>query len=124
MDFQYDSTRNPPAPFIELSVSDLRGLQQTKISFQLDTGSDFSALPAEVGLLQLPTVDRVTEGAFKPDPRVERRYAAYLEMPGGFSVLTKFLAWDEQYGLAGLDVPNQLRIILDGPRLQLTLEEP
>ncbi len=125
MQFQYNLAVDPPAPFIELTIGDLRGLQQLSLSFQVDTGSDFSALPAsEVTLLQLPFLDMVDVISFKSESKGERRYGAYLERPGREAILAKFLAWDEPYGLAGLDVLNLFRMTLDGPQLQLTLEEP
>lgn len=122
----YDHTFQPPAPIIELMISTPGNSSTLMIRFLIDSGADVSVLPEDtVTELRLRRVDVLHVAGFGLEITQRWLYSAVLQVPGVATArLARFLSWDDQYGIAGRDLLNLFRIILDGPRLQLTLEEP
>ena len=115
----YDTTLNPPAPFLPVRVSNLTDiLEPQSVAAKIDTGSDVTGIPARlVGQLSLMPVDEILVEGYDGRQATIACYDVNLRIDhlsvAGLSVIT--IA--EDYVLLGRDVLNRLRMLLDGPAL-------
>ena len=122
MVFNYDSRINPPAPFLDVQVSDTVDSRQSTVSAMIDTGSDVSFIPMDLAdeldlqFLRVGVFDGIGgEGIARPMFRV---FLTVLDSePRKYEVA----GWHEDFALLGRDVLNRYHIILDGPNLTLTI---
>ena len=123
--YPYDHSFDPSAPVIEMTVRSPNAAATRLVQALLDTGADQTVIPEdtarELGLVRL---DEVNVFGVSPDPVLARVYWVSARLVELSDLDIEVLSWPYQYALVGRDLLNRLRLILDGPQLQLTLEEP
>lgn len=120
----YDDSFSPPAPVVEIAVihPDSRGTE--RIRFMLDSGAYMTVVPdSTVTRLGLERVGVAGVTGFGSATRAWI-YSTLLQVPTRTTPqLCQVLSWGRAYGLVGRDLLNRWHVVLDGPRLQLTVEE-
>ena len=124
----YDSALfTPPAPLAQVTLRNPEsGATQTDVPMLLDTGADVSLIPqASVSLLALATAT---------DTRYElvgfdgsRSYAPVVRLELIFLERTfrgQFLLTDQDWGIIGRNILNEVPLLFDGPRLRWELPTP
>ena len=121
MKFEYNTSNEPPAPYLSIVVSNpLVPTDQQTIQAKLDTGADITALPTwlieKLGLIQAYWLKIEGYGRLIP------AYKGMVEI-----LLTplylEIIPYDEEYALLGRDALNTLRLLLDGPSQTLEVLE-
>ncbi len=125
MEFSYDGSVDPPAPVVELAVSAFDGSVSLTARVLIDSGADISVLPETlVRALDLRRVGFAEVAGYGAEAVTRFVYSAQVRLPGSSADrLVRVLSWDSPEGLAGRDLLNHWRVVLDGPRRQLTVEE-
>src|SRR5262245_45737149 len=117
----------PPAPFVHLILrNQVSGAEVRDVPAQLDTAADRTVLRESlVRTLTLPQVGNIKLGGFGGVTYTLPVYAVVLGVHDFATQTLKVASHSEEsWVLLGRDVLNRFRIVLDGPRLALELDEP
>jgi hypothetical protein len=119
--YKYNSQVTPPAPFLYVTVSSPNDLRDgvSDVPAQLDTGADFSVVPARlVERLRLVQLDETPIAGFGGHITVEPTFLIGLAVqPYAPDIVRVVASREEPFVLLGRDVLNRFEIVLDGPRL-------
>ncbi len=124
MRYAYNSQKQPPAPFVLVTVGHpLTGAELRDLPAQLDTGADCTIVPQSVfealGLYSSGTWKVKGVGGIEDELEF---YPVALGIhrfpPRHVEVLAH---WNEPWILLGRDILNDFRIVLDGPQLRLEI---
>ena len=120
----YDDSFSPPAPVIVVAVIHPASGETESIRFMLDSGAYMTVVPDRtIRRLGLQRVGVTNVTGFGSAARAWI-YATLLQEPTRATPqMCRVLSWDRPYGLVGRDLLSDWRVVLDGPRRQLTLEE-
>ncbi len=120
---KYDGSFEPPAPIAEVAVRKSETGERLKVHMLLDTGADISLLPhSSVKSLKIEPLQNESfrlEGFDKSQISAEVFYLQVI-FPGK-RFTGKFCVIDDNIGILGRDVLNQVSILFDG--LNLTWQE-
>ena len=125
--YAYNTQFHPPAPFVLVTLRHpLTGNTLSGVPAQLDTGADRTLLPQSFAdALQLPSIGEVPIGGVGGTISSMPCYAVFLGVHTLPESLIEVIAHpEESWVLLGRDVLNSLRIVLDGPRLVLEIDDP
>jgi len=118
----YDSSFDPPAPFVEVIVRHPTTGQQHILSAKLDTGADISGIPQSVvGELGLVAVRSVPVAGYDDVHTLLSTYVITLEVVSARFRYLEVVPLPEEYALLGRDVLNYLYARLHGPDLAFDL---
>ena len=125
--YVYNTQLHPPAPFVLVTLRHpLTGNLLSGVPAQLDTAADRTLLPQSFAdAMQLPLIGEVPIGGVGGTIASMPCYAVLLGVHTLTSRLIEVIAHpEESWVLLGRDVLNDLRIVLDGPRLVLEIADP
>lgn len=111
---------DPPAPIAKVTLRNLQnGLTLPDVALLIDSGSDVTIIPQasadHIGVTSILDASYQVEG-FKGSPRVMP--VAVLEMLFLNRIFKgQFLLTDQDYGILGRNVLNNVAILLNGPGL-------
>lgn len=108
---------------LAVSVPGEEGLSPPEgISALCDTGADLTCLPRRVvEKLRLMEVDEVEVAPYDGPPEVKPVYAAHLKVEEVLSRTARAICIDGDDAILGRDLPNLLRLELDGPGRMLSV---
>jgi predicted aspartyl protease len=123
--YHYNQQVSPPAPFVHVALG--RPLSEPVISdqpAQLDTAADLSAIPLslaeELGLIPFDTIPVRAFGGARANVTT---LLVNVSLRGYAPLAIEVIGTrDEPHILLGRDLLNQLRFVLDGPRLMLEID--
>jgi predicted aspartyl protease len=119
----YDLGLEPPAPVIPVRISSPAGEPAAMLPMLVDTGADCTLVPvALVRTLGLPRIDVIAISGVGGASRQAAVHAAVIEL-SDVRLVVRAVAFAGE-AILGRDVLNQLRILLDGPRLELSATRP
>ena len=124
--YSYNRQITPPAPFVHITVQRPdKAAAVPDVPAQLDTAADTTVVPASVveilGLVQLGEAEIM---GFGGHITTVPTFLVSLAVREFEPILVKVLANpDEPCVLLGRDVLNQYRVLLDGPRLKLQIDQ-
>ena len=124
--YAYSTQIYPPAPFVLLTLRHpMTGDVLSAIPAQIDSGADRTVLPLSIAkAMNLEPIGNVLIGGFGGTITAIPTYAVLLGVHTLPERLIEVIAHaEESWVLLGRDVLNGLRIVLDGPRLKLEIEE-
>ena len=118
--------REPPAPIAKIAARNVEtGERARDISVLLDTGSDVSLLPKSVlgflGISPLPNESYRLEGFDGSQISAEVFYLQVIFLGNRFT--GKYCVIDDEIGILGRDVLNELVILFDGKNLEWKAQE-
>jgi hypothetical protein len=122
--FRYSEIHDPPAPFVNVTVTCPTRLVRTTCPAQLDTGADCTVLPRSI----VEELELLEDGYWTIQGFVEEQSDIPLfTVDLGIQALPPVrcrvvLGANEKYVLLGRDVINAYRMILDGPKQVLDIE--
>ncbi|MGH7819376.1 MAG: retroviral-like aspartic protease family protein [Candidatus Binatia bacterium] len=118
--FAYDQSREPPAPVLPILFAAPGGEESVLVSSLVDTGADCTLVPVEIARrLRLPLVDRLIVEGLGGAARRAPVHAALVRF-GGTRCLARVIAFDSE-AIIGRDLLNRVPLLLDGPRLALSI---
>jgi Retroviral aspartyl protease len=117
---KYDESFDPPAPIAKISIRKIETGEKVKnISVLLDTGSDISLLPLSslksLNLEPLQNESFRLEGFDGSESSAEVFYLQVIFLGKRFT--GKYCVIDEEIGILGRDVLNQISLLFDGRNL-------
>ena len=124
--YTYNTQIFPPAPFVFLTLRDpVTGDVLSEVPAQIDSAADRTVLPLPIAeAMNLHRVGNVLIGNFGGTVAAMPTYAVLLRVHTLPERLIEVIAHaKESWVLLGRVVLNGLRIVLDGPRLKLEIEE-
>ncbi len=96
------------------------GADPVAIQSLVDTGADCTPIPVDVARrLRLPLVDRVAVEGLGGAIRRAPVYASLVRLPG-LSTAARLIAFENE-AIVGRDLLNRLAVVMDGPRLRLSV---
>jgi len=124
---QYNTTVAPPAPILDVKVSnphqpEVEGIDKEAL---IDSGAFMTAIPEDfVDKLDiLPS--REIDGVKAYKGKGQKHYAYFVNVSfGEYSFYTEVLAVKRKNVLIGRDILNQLKLILDGKNLNFDILDP
>ncbi len=121
---KYDETFEPPAPIAKIALRKIdTGERIGDVSMLLDTGADISLLPSSIveNLKIKPLLNETfkLEGTYGNQKSVEVFYLQVIFL--GKRYTGKYSLIDDEIGILGRDILNQVSILFDG--LNLTWQE-
>ena len=121
---KYNESFEPPAPIAKIALREIGTGERVKnVSMLLDTGADISLLPkSAVKNLKIEPLQNETfalEGVYGGQKSVEVFYLQVIFLGKRFT--GKYCVIDDEIGILGRDVLNQVSILFDG--LNLTWQE-
>ena len=121
--YPYDRIFQPPAPAVDLLLGSPRAVPDHPVRALLDSGADLTVIPEAMARdLSLVRVDVVAVFGVGQEALRSNIYVLSVLVPEMPVINLRVLSWSRPYALIGRDVLNRVRIVLDGPQLQLTLE--
>lgn len=120
----YDSTHDPPAPVMDVTVASLINRRRRRsLSALLDSGSDITAIPEHlVEKLQLYPVGRLQLEGVDANTSMALTYAVQFTI-GELSVARlEVILTGLDFAVVGRDVLNRLFLLLNGPELSFDLD--
>lgn len=118
--FPYDESQDPPAPMLPVLFAAPGSEDSVLVPSLVDTGADCTLVPAAVARqLRLPLVDRVLVEGVGGATRRAPVYAAEVRFAGRRCV-ARIIGFDEE-AILGRDLLNRMALLLDGPRLALSI---
>jgi hypothetical protein len=125
--FRYLSIRQPPAPFVSVTITDENGSRSlSDRPAQLDNAADRTVIPGsfveQLGLVSNRSIDVAGLGG---NIETLSLYRVRIILPTFRAVSVDVVAHPaEEYILLGRDLLNRYMITMDGPNLDLVVEEP
>jgi len=122
--WSYDLSVEPPAPFVDLLVSEPSQSQSARqVAAKLDSAADISAIPATlVAQLNLHAASTLLIEGYDLRPVVVSTYYVTVELAGYRHTLVEVVATGEEYMLLGRDILNSYYLHLNGPDLTVEIE--
>ncbi len=112
--FDYDTSRQPPAPVLPVRVGGPGQAPAVLLGFLVDSSADISVVPeAVVRDLRLPAVGQITVRGVGSSSRRATVYVAEIEA-AGVRRIVEVLGLGEE-ALIGRDVLNEWTTVLRGP---------
>lgn len=123
--FRYNTTLQPPAAFVQVTLLDpITGLSVQKPG-KLDTGASTTVLPASVvTTLRLKAVSEGFVTGFDSKGSLRPLYYIAMEIAGHSIPLVEVTSAERSDVLLGRNVLNQFIITLDGKALTFDLRDP
>ena len=125
--YAYNTQRYPPAPFVLLTLRHpVTGDVLSGVPAQIDSAADRTVLPLSIAeAMNLHRVGNMLIGGVGGTVAAMPTYAVLLSVHTLPERLIEVIAHaEESWMLLGRDVLNDLRIVLDGPRMVLEITEP
>ena len=120
MKVPYNTSINPPAPFLPVRISNLADVEPVSLQAQVDTGADITAIPAQlIDRLGLVPADEIEVEGYDGHRSAIYCYDVILHIDGLRVVGLSTIAFAEDHVLLGRDILNLLRVLLDGPAFSL-----
>lgn len=119
----YNTQKEPPAPFVRLTLRQPRTGAELSVPAQIDTGADITILPQSV----VESLDLDYQGVVEikgvgGSLQTLIRYSVLASIHDSPQVGLNALAHsEEEWVLLGRDVLNAFRLVLDGPNLALEI---
>jgi predicted aspartyl protease len=122
----YDTSSQPPAPFIEFEVvSPQDSTQQRLAQGLLDTGAEVSVLPVELlTALQIPKASDMSVESWDGSPTLVTTYIVTLGIADARLDSIEMVAAPMPYAILGRDVLNHFTLTLNGKDLIFELQDP
>ncbi|NIO71920.1 MAG: hypothetical protein GTN71_23570 [Anaerolineae bacterium] len=122
----YDTSSQPPAPFIEFEVvSPQDSTQQRLAQGLLDTGAEVSVLPVELlTALQIPKASDMSVESWDGSPTLVTTYIVTLGIADARLDSIEVVAAPMPYAILGRDVLNHFILTLNGKDLIFELQDP
>lgn len=123
---RYDPTYSPPAPILEVTVSNPHKPEVGRIpkDAKIDSGADMTAIPEDfVNALGLLPVREIPTKGYKKGEQKHHTYFVCVTFDG-YSFYTEVMAIERTNVLIGRDILNQLKLILDGKNLNFDILDP
>ena len=122
----YDSSAQPPAPFIEFEVvSPQDSTQRRPVQGLLDTGAEVSVLPAEIlTALQIPKASNMSVESWDGSPTLVTTYIVTLAIADAHLDSIEVVAAPRPHAILGRDVLNHFILTLNGKDLTFELQDP
>jgi predicted aspartyl protease len=122
----YDTSTQPPAPFIEFDVvSPQDSTQQRPAQGLLDTGAEVSVLPVEIlTALQIPKASSMSVESWDGSPTPVTTYIVTLGIADAHLDSIEVVAAQMPYAVLGRDVLNHFILTLNGKDLTFELRAP
>jgi predicted aspartyl protease len=118
--FAYDRGLEPPAPVVPVRISGPDGEDALVTTMLVDTGADCTLVSVALARrLGLPRIDVVTVSGVGGARKQASVHAAVVEL-GKLRLLIRAVAFAEE-AILGRDVLNQIRVVLDGPGLEIAV---
>lgn len=113
----YNSTFDPPAPFVTIQVSPINQKEYgSTVDCLLDTGADLSLIPLRlVTELNLYPEDAIIVEGFDGKRQELQLFAVDMLVEGIHLVSSEVVAYPTNHAILGRDVLNYFRLLLDGP---------
>lgn len=122
----YDQTYLPPAPILEVTVSnphkpEVEGIPKEA---KIDSGADMTAIPEDfVDRLGILPAGETSMKGYKGGEQTHRTY--YVDVSfNGYSFYVQVVAVKRKNVLIGRNILNQLKLILDGKNLNFDILDP
>ncbi len=120
MKVPYNTSLNPPAPFLPVRISNLADSEPVTIPAKIDSGADITAVPIQlIGQLNLALAGEIQVEGYDGHPSTINCYDIILQVEHLRVEGLLVIAFNEDYLLLGRDVLNLLKLLLDGPALSL-----
>ena len=122
----YDTSSQPPAPFVEFEVVSPQDSTQRRLAQGLlDTGAEVSVLPVEIlTALQVPKASDMSVESWDGSPTPVTTYIVTLGMADARLGSIEVVAAPIPYAILGRDVLNHFILTLNGKDLILELQDP
>jgi predicted aspartyl protease len=122
----YDTSSQPPAPFIEFEVVSPQDSTQRRLAQGLlDTGAEVSVLPVEIlTSLQIPKASDMSVESWDGSPTFVTTYIVTLGIADASLDSVEVVAAPMQYAILGRDVLNHFILTLNGKALLFELQDP
>jgi predicted aspartyl protease len=122
----YDTSAQPPAPFIEFEVvSPQDSTQRRPAQGLLDTGAEVSVLPTEILVtLQIPKASNMSVESWDGSPTLVTTYIVTLGIADARLDSIEVVAAPMPYAILGRDVLNHFILTLNGKELSFELKDP
>jgi len=122
----YDTSAQPPAPFIEFEiVSPQDSTQWRSTQGLLDTGAEVSVLPVEIlTALQIPKASSMSVESWDGSPTPVTTYIVTLVIADARLDSIEVVAAPMPYAILGRDVLNHFILTLNGKELSFELKDP
>lgn len=118
--FTYDRSLEPPAPVVPVRISGPGGEDAVVTPMLVDTGADCTLVSVAIARqLGLPRIDVVTVSGVGGARKQASVHAAVVEL-GELRLVIRAVAFAEET-ILGRDVLNQIRVVLDGPGLEISV---
>jgi predicted aspartyl protease len=122
----YDTSAQPPAPFMEFEVVSPQDSTQRRLAQGLlDTGAEVSVLPVEVlAALQIPKASDMSVESWDGSPTLVTTYIITLKIADVRLDSVEVVAAPMPYAILGRDVLNHFILTLNGKDLIFELQDP
>jgi predicted aspartyl protease len=122
----YDTSSQPPAPFIEFEVvSPQDSTQRHLAQGLLDTGAEVSVLPVEIlTALQIPKASNMPVESWDGSSTLVTTYIVTLGIADARLDSIEMVAAPMPYAILGRDVLNHFILTLNGKDLTFELRDP
>jgi predicted aspartyl protease len=122
----YDTSSQPPAPFIEFEVVSPQDLTQRRLAQGLlDTGAEVSVLSVEIlTALQIPKASDMSVESWDGSPTFVTTYIVTLGIADARLDSVEVVAAPMPYAILGRDVLNHFILTLNGKDLIFELQDP
>ena len=117
---KYDNSSEPPAPIAQITLRNIEtGERLRNISALLDTGADISLLPlSAVKALQIePLTEKIKLVGFDNSNDIFEIYELQVIFLGN-RFTGKYCVIEDEVGIIGRDILNQVSILFDGINLE------
>lgn len=124
---RYDQNYSPPAPILEVTVSNPHNPEVEGIpkEAKIDSGADMTAIPEDfVNALGLLPAGETSMKGYKEGEQIHSTYYVDVSLNGYSFPYTKVVAIKRENVLLGRDILNQLKLILDGKNLNFDIMDP
>jgi predicted aspartyl protease len=124
---KYDTSEKPPAPYVEVEVTNPQTGESVKERGKIDTGSFKTVIPESwIDKLHLiPASEEETRG-YKEEIKKQKHYTYFVNISIKNRVFeyAEVLAVKRDSPLIGRDILNQVKLILDGKNLSFEVLDP
>ena len=121
----YDLQTHPPAPFVDVQITDPATGETLTLRAKLDTGASMSVLPEAVAEeLSLEPMGRIYCYGYDGSESTRPTYFVSLQVMGLLIPMLETVSAPRQDVLLGRDVLNQFNITLRGKDLTFEMVDP